>query len=58
LDGGDLLVDLRLLVAGACVERRQEKEVGREGRLGEEGGGKRKGEERTCRGERKGEFFY
>jgi hypothetical protein len=35
LDGGDLLVDLRLLVAEACVERR----------LGE-GGGKREGEER------------
>jgi hypothetical protein len=28
LDGGDLLVDLRFLVAGACVER-LEKEAGR-----------------------------
>jgi hypothetical protein len=34
LDGGDLLVDLRLLVEGACVERMErvcwEKEAGRE----------------------------
>jgi hypothetical protein len=29
LDGGDLLVDLHLLVAGACVEWRLEKEAGR-----------------------------
>jgi hypothetical protein len=36
LDGGDLLVDLRLLVEGACVERR----------LGEEGGGKREKEKK------------
>jgi hypothetical protein len=40
----DLLVDLRLLVSGACVERR----------LGEGGGEKKE----ACRGEINEEFFY